>query len=62
MTAATCTKLRGGLLLLALATGSAIASTWYVDDDNYNSAYTTYADYENAGFDGKTDRAMNLYN
>ena len=55
MTAATCTKLRGGLLLLALATGYAMAGTWYVDDDNYNSAYATYADYENAGLDGKTE-------
>lgn len=32
-----------------------MAGTWYVDDDNYNPAYSTYADYENAGLDGKSE-------
>ncbi len=30
------------------------AATWYVDDDNYNEAYATAADYIAAGFDGTT--------
>lgn len=30
------------------------ANVWYVDDDNYNEAYTTAAEYIAAGFDGST--------
>ena len=48
---------RSTVLLSAFAAVSSAfaANTWYVDDDNYNSEYTTYSDYENAGYDGKDE-------
>ena len=43
-----------GMLASACFAASA-ANTWYVDDDNYNEAYTTPQDYIDHGFDGKSE-------